>query len=521
MKYIYASWFVLFCCYGTCIGQPVIEWQKCFGGTWAEDGTSIYETPDGGFVIAGEARSQDGDVSGVHANAPFGTSQNPDFWIIKIDSLGNLQWQKCLGGTEFDEPSCIKATPDGGYIVGGYTLSNDGDVTGFHPGGWDFWLLKLDSYGNLEWQKCYGGSGSENLRDLLITEDDGILLLGDATSTDYDVHGLHGLADIWLVKTDNAGNLLWQKCYGGSGTDVGYSIKQTADGGFIIAGETSSADGDMTLNNGSSDYCLLKIDSVGNLLWQKSYGGSRADWATNVIQDFSRGYILSGGTFSNDSDVSGNHGNADFWVIRTDSIGNLDWQKCFGGSSDDRACALIKANDGNFITIGPSISIDGNVNGNRGLNCWLVKFDASGNIIWNNCYGGHSTQAPRSIIQHTDGGLAFAAIAYGNDGDVTGNHSPGFGDMWIVKLTNGIFSSISKPEILSSKLIFPNPVHNSMSISLSTNECISIYNELGEIIQPIYFSTCVIGKNELDVSALLPGVYFIRIGDEIKKFIKE
>jgi hypothetical protein len=238
-----------------------------------------------------------------------------DYWVVKLDGSGNLQWQKCLGGTDIDDAYSIQQTTDGGYIVAGFANSTDGLVTGLHVS-MDYWVVKLNGSGNLQWQKCLGGTGGEIGTSVIQTLDGSFIVAGYTTSTNGDVTGNHGGYDYWVVKLDGAGNLQWQKCLGGTSDDVANSIHQTTDEGFIVAGYTSSTNGDVTGNHGDYDYWVVKLDSTGNLQWQKCLGGTNQDRGFSIQQTIDGGFIVAGWTSSNNGDITGNHGHADGWIVK-------------------------------------------------------------------------------------------------------------------------------------------------------------------------------------------------------------
>lgn len=345
-----------------------IQWSNSFGGSKADSAHYISLTSDGGYIVAGASGSDNGDVS---ENKGSG-----DYWIVKIDAIGNLQWQKSYGGSDYDQANCVEQTSDGGYIVAGYSRSpNDGDVTGNH-GGNDYWVLKLDESGNLQWEKSLGGSYVEKGYSVKQKSDGSYVVSGASNSIDGDVTGNHGGFDYWVVSLDESGNLEWQKTYGGSLSDIG-SVLSIADDGFIITGQSESSDGDATFNNGKYDYWIVKTDFDGNLQWQKSYGGSGNDIAYSIDKTVDNGYIIAGFSDSNDGDVTNNHGGLDSWIIKLHSDGSLSWEKTLGGSTTDGASFLEQTLDGGYIVIGASNSIDGDVTGNHGgFDYWIVKLDA-------------------------------------------------------------------------------------------------------------------------------------------------
>lgn len=282
-----------------------ILWQKCLGGSGDESTTDGFDqTSDGGYIIAGSTNSTDGDVSGWHTGNSAPNLPSSDAWIVKLNSSGNIDWQKCIGGTNDDYATAIHQTSDGGYIVAGSTSSNDGDVTGLR-GGIDFWIVKLDNGGNIVWQQVLGGSGNDNALTVHQTSDGGYIAAGATRSADGDATDTHGASDAWIVKLDGAGNVIWHKCYGGTGDDAFGSIHETADSGYIAGGNTKSADGDVSGNHGGQDGWLLRTDHAGSMLWQQCYGGSATDGIA-VIPDGSS-YLLQGSTGSDDGDVSGWH----------------------------------------------------------------------------------------------------------------------------------------------------------------------------------------------------------------------
>jgi len=338
----------------------------------------------------------------------------------------NIEWQKCLGGSEDDVPYSIQQTKDGGYIIAGGTYSNDVDVRGNH-GGIDGWVVKLDEEGNIEWQKCLGGSEDDGAHSVQQTKDGGYIIVGGTYSNDGDVKENHGGYDFWIVKLDNQGNILWQKTLGGSEHDIAHSIQQTKDGGYIVAGWTESNDGDVKGNHGGSDFWIVKLDNQGNILWQKTLGGSEDDEAHSIQQTKDSGYIVAGRT------IKGYHGGYDFWIVKLDNQGNILWQKTLGGSEDDEAHSIQQTKDGGYIIVGGTYSNDGDVRGNHGgIDGWVVKLDEEGNIEWQKCLGGSEDDAAHSIQQTKDGGCIIVGGTYSNDGDVRGNH--GGIDGWIVKL---------------------------------------------------------------------------------------
>ncbi len=341
-------------------------WQNALGGSSFDEGASIDKTTDGGYVIAGRSNSSDGDVSNN-----FG---DHDLWVVRLDGAGMILWEKSYGGTAADRAHAIRQTSDGGFVAAGITESNDGDVTGNH-GGEDCWVIKIDSIGNLLWQSALGGSEEDEAHSVAETSDGGFIIAGHTVSDDGDVSGNHGSTDAWVAKLDGAGNLVWQNTLGGTAADVARYIEETSDGGFILSGAASSTNGDVIGNTtGTADSWIIRMDPIGTVLWQKTYGGSGTENGQCIRQTADGGFIVAGDAGSNNGDVSGNNGAADFWIFQLDSLGNLLWQKALGGSSIDLGHHINITSDGAYIVVGWAGSSNGDVVGSHGnLEAWVVK----------------------------------------------------------------------------------------------------------------------------------------------------
>lgn len=406
---------------------PVIEWQKALGGNADDLAYSVGQTSDNGYIVAGMVMSNDGDVSGNHGGVGF------DAWVVKLDEFGTLQWQKALGGTGVEYAQSVKQTADGGYIVAGYTDSNDGDVIGNH-GGQDFWVVKLGNSGTIEWQKSLGGSGNDGASNIIQTTDDGYIVTGYTMSNNGDVSGNHGNQDQWVVKLDGNGAIQWQKTYGGTSNEAGRSIQQTTDGGYIVAGISSSNDGDVSNNQGDYDYWIVKINSKGDIEWEKSFGGLGEEGLLAVRQTAEGGYITAGWTGSNNGDITGNHGQEDGWVVKLSASGSMEWERAFGGSLSDATLDIIQTSDSGYTIAGYTGSNDGDVTGTQGgYDYWAIKIGPGGTIEWQKTFGGNGGDFAYGIVQAADGGYVLAGSSLSSNGDVTSDHT-GSNEYWVVKL---------------------------------------------------------------------------------------
>ncbi|HXS37792.1 MAG TPA: T9SS type A sorting domain-containing protein [Flavipsychrobacter sp.] len=429
--------FLLFAING--YGQgPDIVWAKTYGGTKGDFGNWIQQTINDGYIVVGGTYSSDGDVIGYHGG--FGE----DFWVVNLKD-SNIVWEEALGGSADDIAYSVATTTDAGYIVAGHTFSIDGDVMGNH-GGSDMWIVKLSSGGSIEWQKCLGGSMDEKAYSIQQTKDGGYIVAGSTLSDDGDVIRTRVPADssqdMWIVKLDDTGKILWQKCLGGSYSEVAWSIAQTTDNGYIVAGSTNSDDGDVSGYHGTpnynDDYWVVKLDDTGKITWQRCLGGSLDDQALSVQQTIDGAYIVAGSAYSNDGDVSGNHGGADTWVVKLTDTGII-WDRCYGGSSDDEPWSIQHTNDGGYLVSATTTSNDGDVSGNHGdQDYWLLKLASTGGIEWQKCIGGSYVDNANNAIECNDGSYAIVGWTLSFDGEVKGYRDSTFtdldGDMWIVKL---------------------------------------------------------------------------------------
>jgi hypothetical protein len=388
------------------------------------------------------------------------------------------------------------------------TLSNDGDVTDNH-GKEDCWVVKLSSFGELEWQKAIGGSNVDEAYSIAQTVDGGYILGAYSDSNNGDVSGNHGSFDCWVVKLNAIGEISWQKSFGGSELDEIHSIKLTADGGYIMAGETKSNDGDITENHGNVDYWVVKMTALGEIEWQKTLGGSALDVAEDILQTEDDNYIIAGySSSSNTGDITGHHGGFDFWIVKLNGSGAILWQKTLGGSINDWGRAIDTTSDGSYIITGTTTSSNGDVIGNDGgADIWVVKLSSSGTLIWQKTYGGSQAEEGYAIQQTSDDGFILAGYAWSNDGDVSGVH--GYNDFWLVKLSPESVGTAEVPLSIETGLeIYPNPTQQSVSLKIAADETslnITISDLLGRTVR----RTDINNGGELDLSTLAKGLYLV------------
>ena len=332
------------------------SFTKTFGGSGTDTGSSVCQTDDGGYIITGETWSY---------GAGWG-----DVWLIKTDGAGNEEWNNTFGGSDSEEgASSVSQTTDGGYIIiGGNEYAKDN---------FDVLLIKTDGSGNEEWSKTFGGSDDAGGSSGTQTYDGGYIITGNIES-----YGA-GDDDVWLIKTDASGNEEWNKTFDDIGNESGNSVQQTTDGGYIITGTTWSYDW------GNGDVWLIKTDCFGNEEWNKTFGSSFDESGYSVSQTDDGGYIITG--------YKGSYG--DVWIIKTDSFGNEEWNNTFGGSNEDVGRSVFQTSDGGYIITGYTYSY-----GAGSKDVWLIKTDSFGNEEWNKTFGGTDSDSGSSVSQTDEGG---------------------------------------------------------------------------------------------------------------------
>ena len=358
-----------------------LGFKETYGGANGDYGHSVVKTSDGGYAIAGYTYS-------------FGAGL-ADVWLIKTDAVGNELWNQTYGDIMDDAGFSIVETSDGGYAIAGITSS-------FGAGNWDVWLIKTDAGGIMQWNQTYGGAGSDYGWSVVGTIDGGYAIAGYTSS-----YGAGG-NDVWLVKTDSSGVMQWNQTYGGAGNDQSYSIVQTIDGGYAVTGYTYS------YGSGNSDVWLVKTDSSGVMQWNQTYGGADHEWGYSLLQISDGGYAIVGSTESYGA------GSFDFWLIKTDAGGIMQWSKTYGGTGWDEGYSAVETGDGGYVIVGYTASF-----GAGSYDVWLVKTDSSGNARWSQTYGGTGYDTGRSLLQTGDGG--YVIVGY------TASFGAGSYDVWLVK----------------------------------------------------------------------------------------
>jgi uncharacterized delta-60 repeat protein len=345
-----------------------LPWAKSYGGSDYDEAWLIQQTTDRGYFMAGYTAS-------------FGAGSD-DVWIMKLYSDGTVAWQKAYGGTGDEWADYAQQTSDGGYVVASATTS-------FGSGSSDLWILKLDADGAVAWQKTYGGAEADETYSIQQTSDGGYVAAG------YSYSFGSGSYDLWVLKLNADGTVAWQKTYGGTDYEAANSIQQTSDGGYIVAGYTDS------FGSGGEDIWVLKLDADGTVAWQKTYGLGDEDWAYAIQQTSDGGYIMAGYTYHSTEPADAN-----FWVLKLDSDGTVDWEKTYGGTEYEYAYAIRQTSDGGYIVAGQTFSFGVDFG-----DTWILMLDEDGAVTWENAYGGADRDLAYSIQQTAGGGYIAAGYS--------------------------------------------------------------------------------------------------------------
>ncbi len=425
-------------------------WERTYGGTGADEGQSVQQTFDGGYIIAGFLG---GDV-----------------YLIKTDAFGDTLWTKTYGGVWGDRGYSVQQTSDSGYIVAGSTFSFEAE---FRRG--DVYLIKTDTYGDTLWTKIYGTDSTDVAYSVQQTSDGGYIIGGVTNFTTT------GASDVYLVKTDSNGDSLWARSYGGLGFEGAYSLDQTSDGGYILTGWTDS------FGAGATDVYVVKTDSSGDTLWTKTYGGTSWEGGESVQQTSDGGYIIVGETYS--------FGNFDqVYLIKMDASGDTLWTRTYGGTDTDWGNSVWQTSDGGYIIAGGTRSF-----GSGGSDVYLIKTNASGDTLWTRTYGGTGNDQGRSVQQTSDSGYIITGR--------TNSFGAGNYDVYLIKTDSngrvGVEDKKASPPVHSVPFsICPNPFISFASIPYHETERFELYDISGRNVGT--FRGDRIGEG------LSAGVYFLR-----------
>lgn len=497
------------------------------GGAAYDTGFSIIQQSNGGYTMAGLTDSY-----------AYGGSGIPAAYIVNLNSSGSLNWTRTICSNTSADASCIIQTEDQNYVISGYGNFDNG--YGNTAG-----VFKLDTAGNIKWAKSIHGTSSSKSEygySIIQAKDGDYVTVGKTTLGE-------GKFDVYVVKLDTAGNIRWTRTIGGDSVDIGYSLVQSKDNGYVIAGKTNS------YGAGNYDVYIVKLDSAGNLKWTRTVGGAGDDEGYSVTASTDGGFVIAGKTNSYGA------GNYDVYVVKLDSVGNLQWTKTVGGTGDDEGYSVRSTTDGGYVIAGRTNSY-----GAGNYDAYIIKLDLSGNLKWTRVIGGPADDEGISVIQTNDRGYAI--------GGYTNSYGAGHADMYMIKLDStgntclpadsggitssggvsatggiansggsvgnvGIFgsggiltdvcstitSNIEIPTLVNNVEVYPNPSNGIFSVKIETAEttdksAIEVYNMLGEKVYSSAYKTQH-SIFVIDLNSQPSGIYLYRVIGETGNFVSE
>jgi Secretion system C-terminal sorting domain len=489
-----------------------IVWQHCYGGSSGDGLEKGISTLDGGYIFVGFTGSHDGDADSNHAHLG-----GDNVWVVKIAASGALQWENCYGGTNLEKGFDILQNADSTYWVAASCKSFDSGIIGSH-GGWDMWLTKLNPFGDMISQLCIGGCGDELAKSIVRTTDGGLIIAGSCDSNCGIVTGYHyspATNDIWVVKLSATNSVEWAKTFGGTNEDEVSNIIQTLDGGYIFCGNTYSNDGNVSGNHGNTDIWVVKLNDTGAIQWEKCLGGTDYEGTGNIIQNADSTYFISGGTHSSDGDVTFNLYSGAFfisgWIIKLAPNGEKQWDKCINQYGFEAFATINPTKDNEYICTGTT-----RISYLDTPSVWVVKLSDTAKVEWEGVYGGSNSDVGMNALQNPDSSYTVFAQTVSNNGDVSGNH--GGTDGWVFNL--GKTTSIKTVTDAMSISIYPNPAENTITISSPlVLGVVSIWSMVGQLVTTISSNET---KVTTDLADLLPGIYLININNRTTaRFLKK
>jgi hypothetical protein len=540
MKYIIPLLLLLLLASLSQAQEFVVLSQHCFGGSGGEAPYKIQIKPAGGYYVFGGTSSNDGDVGFNHGQS--------DYWLFETDANGQIVWEKTYGGSRAEGALSFLRTPDKGFLLYGYTFSRDGDVSCNHEGeAADLWLVRTDSLGNMLWSRCYGGTHQEFGGKIIHDHEEGHFIFAATTgSVDGDITHNNGTYDLWVVKLDPEGNIVWQHAYGGAMQDYANSISLTSDGGYVVGGIVSHLqgnpiNGDLNCRQGLPTALgtawLLKLNEQGEIEWQQCFGGDINEALVEVIQTPDGGYAFVGLTKSGNGDVNCYHGipgvtgEFDTWVVKTYETGRIEWQRCLGGTGFDHPLFIRLLDDGTYLVGGYSDSKDFELSCSPSVNGAsigaLYRVSANGELLWSKCYGSRYGTEIRNVEVISPDHYVLAAQAKSNDGINCNFH--GFSDIWLVEIMDTTVSiQEQRPAATTAAfLLYPNPATTTTWLQLPEHTAQSPMQL--QLISPrggVVYEAPVSGRfHQIALEHYPAGLYLVRLWDGekwlVQKLVKE
>jgi hypothetical protein len=520
---------IFICIYTASFSQEsAIKWQQCYG-TPDWNMTHAIEKTATGYLLGAEVRIDDPGITNYHGTY--------DIWIVNIDSIGSIIWEKCYGGSDGETIEKIIKKSDDEIFLFGYTFSTDGDVQSYNHGESDLWVVKINGIGDTLFEKCYGSPGPDDPRDMILTPDGGFVLLCRIAASGGDVTQYYGSWDNWMCKCDSLGNIEWEKTIGNEWLDSGMQMLINSEGHIMMIGAAAHYGGivDCDAEDYMGDVWLVELDMEGNVLWQRCYGGSSYELGY-VIRELEDGYIFAVSCYSADGDVTGHHGpggdppvgKSDIWVVRINDQGDITWQKSLGGYDYETPYFIDQVSDGGFIVIGTTNSNDGDVSGNHALpesgyhDIWMVKLGNAGDLEWQKCIGGMGDErfeSVHSVVKKGDYNYVIAAetnYKSGNDDIQCDIHANGDYDAWVFEIdTLDTTDVIETLNINNAMRVYPNPAKEyvvfeckGLQAKQQKQFSIQIVTVLGQVIETLEIKG---DKTVWVTEGVMQGVYLYKI----------
>lgn len=450
------------------LGSGLMGFERFYGGDSLDYGNWIIEDSNRNLIVAG--------TTNLYTTTGF------DFYIVKTNYLGDTIWTRTFGGANIDDGTSVVQCPDGGYVVVGSSNSFNAEEL------FDIYIVKVDTNGAIGWVKLYGSGEDDYAANVIKTIDNGFAITG--TYNYYPDYSLgYYVGDAYLIKTDAVGDTLWTKHYGGSDDDAGQYVAQTRDGGYIIAGYTYSF-GPGTVD--TSNIYLIKTNIFGTIQWQKGIDCNHSfDYGFWACQEDDGGYTIIG-----DSYFPGR--NWDAIMLKTDSLGNPLWYRTFGDTSQDICFSATKTTNKNYILVGQTSSFGANW-----IDLYVVKTDSIGNLLWQKKFGGPGIDRGYSVIEASNGGYIITGL-FGGD------TLRSLGDLYILKIdTGGVVVEVRDAKTMKPLSLFlnvyPNPFNSALMLEFTLGATVEIYNTIGDRIAQITSERLWIPP-----AGLSGGMYFVK-----------
>ncbi len=489
-----------------------ILWEKSYGGIQSEYLFDAQPTADYGFILAGSS------LSGKTGNKKQENVKDLDYWIWKMDEKGDMDWQKNFGGTRADFLQSIENTTDGGFILAGTSNSMKGaDKKEDNFGMEDFWIIKLNAKGDEEWQKTIGGTGRDVLTAIRQTKDGGYIIGGSSESiiSGLKTESSYGSLDYWIVKLDSTGNIEWQKTFGGQFMDQLESILPTKDEGYIIGGWSNSFKSGNKREDafGEGDYWILKLDRNGETEWERAFGGEDDDHLYTIIELQEGGYLAGGdsrsGTSGNKKKSNGR--GTDFWLVKITETGESDWQETYDFGKTDVLTSITENEDGTLLLGGNAKTENTGLTrtDKKGIDDYIaLKIASDGEEKWRQTVGSAGEDNLKKLVETRDGGYLLAGTT---NGKVSRDRNSGQGrrDFWVVKLRDK--DKEDEKERYVGLEAFPNPTETFTNIIVNhdfENGNASVYDISGKQIQSFEIKSRTV---PIDLQGLPVGVYIVTV----------